>query len=372
MRYCRSCILPDTRPNLMIGDDGVCNACKSHGGKREVDWRGREALFRQLVDRARGMKRDYDCLIPVSGGKDSTWQTLKCLEYGLRPLTFSYAPPLRTALGRDNLDNLIELGVDHIDYRINPRIERTFLRRAFERYGNVGVPMHAAIFSIARILAARFRIPMIVWGEDSSVEYGGKKDEGEEYELNQAWLRKFGVNHGACVDDWIDDELTREAMFAYSGVPDEDLAAAGTISLFLGYFFEWDPETTRAAAMAAGMKARDDGPRVGYWNYADLDDELISVHHYLKWHKFGFTRLFDNLSVEIRNGRLTRPEAVEIVRASGDQTPDADIEAFCAFARMSRSSFDAVADGFRSPAVWTKADGVWRIPGFLIDDWVWR
>lgn len=372
MRYCRSCVLPDTRPNLTIGDDGVCDACRNHGGKASVDWEGRARLFSQFVARAKDMRRDYDCLIPVSGGKDSTWQTLKCLELGLRPLTFSYAPPLRTELGRANLDNLIGLGVDHIDYRVNPKVERAFLRRAFERRGNVGTPMHMAIFSIARLLAARFHIPMIVWGEDSSAEYGGSKDEGADYELNQAWLRKFGVSHGASVDDWVDDQLTREAMFPYAGVDDETLAASGVVSLFLGYFFPWDPEATRAAAVAAGMRVREDGPRVGYWNYADLDDELISVHHYLKWHKFGFTRLFDNLAVEIRNGRISRAEAVEIIRQAGDQTPNADIEAFCAFVGYSRAEFDAVADGFRNPAIWTRDGGVWRMPGFLIEDWEWR
>lgn len=371
MRYCRSCVLPDTRPNLVIGKDGMCNACASHRGKAAVNWEGREALFRQLVARARSLKRPYDCLIPVSGGKDSTWQTLKCLEYGLRPLTYSYAPPLRTELGRSNLDNLIELGVDHIDYRVNPKIERAFLRRAFERFGNIGVPMHTAIFSVARILAHRFCIPMIVWGEDSAVEYGGSRDDGDDYVLNEAWLKKFGVGHGTGVEDWIDEELTREALFAFSGASDAELAENDTISVFLGYFFPWDPETTRSAAVGAGMRVREDGPRIGYWNYADLDDQLISVHHHLKWYKFGFTRLFDNLSVEIRNGRMTREQAIDIIRSTGDQTPHDDINAFCAFTGLSRGQFDQTAERFRNPAVWRKGVAGWHIPGFLIEDWAW-
>src|SRR5262252_3830168 len=164
MQYCAACVLPDTRPNLVIGPGGICNACESHKGKVHVDWTRREAIFRDVVARAKERSRGYDCLVPVSGGKDSTWQTIKCLEYGLNPLTFSYAPPLRTELGRANLENLIKLGVDHVDYRINPDTERSFLLKSFERFGNCGTPMHTAIFSLARMLACKFRIPLIVWG----------------------------------------------------------------------------------------------------------------------------------------------------------------------------------------------------------------
>ncbi len=371
MKYCNHCVLPDSRPNLVLHADGECNACKSHRAKAEVDWGQRQATFRKLVDYAKQQNRPYDCLIPVSGGKDSTWQTLKCLEYGLRPLTFSYAPPLRTEIGRRNLENLINIGVDHIDYRINPNVEKAFLLKAFERYGTVGTPMHTAIFSIARILAHRFEIPLIIWGEDSSVEYGGEKDDGEDYEMNESWLKKFGVGHGTTVDDWLGDDLTREAMFAYAGVSEKALQDNGTLAVFLGYFFPWDPETTRDAAVAAGMRVAEGPANLGYWNYADLDDVLISVHHYLKWYKFGFTRIFDNLSVEIRNGRLRRDEAIDIIRATGDQTPHGDIEAFCAFTNISEARFTEIADTFRSPQIWSFDNGRWHIPGFLVKDWAW-
>lgn len=371
LKYCRSCVLPDSRPNLIIGEDGECNACKSHRTKPDIDWTRRERLFRELIGHAKAKGRPYDCLIPVSGGKDSTWQTLKCLEYGLVPLTFSYAPPLRTDLGRRNLDNLINLGVDHVDYRINPAVEKEFLRRGLERYGNIGTPMHTAIFSIARILAHRFEIPLIIWGEDSSAEYGGSKDEGKDYELNQSWLKKFGVGHGTSVEDWLGGALNSQNMFAYGGVPDSLLKDSDTTAVFLGYFFPWDPENTRNAAVSVGMQVLEGAARVGYWNYADLDDELISVHHYLKWFKFGFSRIFDNLSVEIRNGRLSRAEAIEIIRSTGDQTPHEDLEAFCRFTGLSRAQFNETAERFRNHDVWVFENGRWRIPGFLIDDWTW-
>ena len=124
--FCQECILPDTRPNLEIGEDGVCTACFSHRTKESIDWPGRVEAFREIVEQAISRTERYDCVIPVSGGKDSTWQVLKCLEYGLTPLAVTWRPPGRTELGQRNLDNLVQLGVDHIDYQINPSIESRF------------------------------------------------------------------------------------------------------------------------------------------------------------------------------------------------------------------------------------------------------
>ena len=130
MKWCRSCILPDTRPNLTLDADGVCNACRNHGTKRQIDWNARAAALRDAVATAKAAASGYDCLIPVSGGKDSTWQTVKCLELGLKPLAVTWRPPGRTAIGQRNLDNLIGLGVDHIDYSIDPEVERKLMLKA--------------------------------------------------------------------------------------------------------------------------------------------------------------------------------------------------------------------------------------------------
>jgi hypothetical protein len=120
-----------------------------------------------------------------------------------------------------------------------------------------------------------------------------------------------------------------------------------------------------------GFRRAAGGARTGYYDYADIDDDFISIHHWMKWYKFGFTRLFDNLSLEIRNGRMTRDAAVDIVRRTGDQTPRADIASFCRFAGVSQEDFFAAAEVFRNRDVWTRRDGTWRIPGFLVDNWPW-
>lgn len=371
MRYCSRCILPDTRPGLAIGPDGMCNACRSHGEKRDIDWAARERAFCEVAERAKGRSAGYDCLIPVSGGKDSTWQVLTCLRYGLKPLAVTWKTPARTEIGARNLANLVSLGVDHIDYQISPKVESRFMLSAFERFGSTAIPMHMALFSIPLNLAARMRIPLVVWGENSAFEYGGREEERTGFAMTDEWLRRHGVTHGTTAADWVGDGLSAKDLAAYFGPTSDELAEAGVLAVFLGYYFEWDPERTLAAAKAHGFMPRAEGPKVGWYDYADIDCDFISIHHWLKWYKFGITRTFDNLSLEIRNGRMTRAEALDSLRARGDETPREDIARFCAFVGISEASFFEIAERFRSSEVWSREAGVWKIKDFIIPDWSW-
>ena len=374
MRWCRRCVLPDTRPNLVIGEDGVCNACLAHDTKSDIDWSGRRAAFEAVVANARRAASErsspYDCLIPVSGGKDSTWQVVKCLEAGLHPLAVTWRTPARTAIGAENLANLVSLGVDHIDYQVNPKVESRFMLEALKRYGDTGIPMHMALFNIPPTVAVRFRIPLVVWGENSAFEYGGPAEEQTGFRLDDAWRRKYGVMHGTKADDWIGPALSAADLTPYRGPSDRDLSEAGVLAIFLGYYLAWDVTESLRVAEENGFR-RAARPRTGLYDYADIDDDFISVHHHLKWLKFGFTRLFDNLALEIRNGRMKRDDALEVIRQRGDETPHDDIDAFCAFAGISRRECDELIEGWRNPEVWTERDGRWVIDDFLIEDWEW-
>lgn len=371
VRYCRNCILPETRPNIRFDDAGNCN-CATGDKKRSIDWPSREANFRRLASDLKERAARYDCVIPVSGGKDSTWQVAKALEYGLKPLCVTWRTPARNELGRANLENLIRLGVDHVDISINPRIERAFTLAAFERLGSPAIPMHMAIFAIPVDFALRFQVPMVLWGENSAFEYGGDDPETLGVELNRAWLLKYGVTNGTTSQDWVSNELPPREMSIYHWPTDEELRSAGVRAVFLGQFFQWDPVMTYLEAKKVGFKALEGKPKTGYYAFADVDDDfIITIHHWLKWHKFGFTRAWDNLSIEIRNGRLTREQAIEYLREAGEQTPHEEIEAFCQYTGITSARFFDIADKFRNPKVWTRRGGAWRIEDFLIDGWRW-
>ncbi|MBN2735002.1 MAG: N-acetyl sugar amidotransferase [Methanomicrobiaceae archaeon] len=372
MKYCSRCILPDTRPNLSLDSKGICNACRAHESRPVIDWVKREKAFLNVVENAKKRSEGYDCLIPVSGGKDSTWQVVKCLEYGLTPLAVTWKTPARTEIGAKNLANLISLGVDHIDYQINPKVERKFTYKSLMQYGSSAIPMHMALFNIPLKIAVKFNIPLVIWGENSAFEYGGTEEERTGFRLDSKWLKKYGITHGTTAKDWISPELSRKELTPYFGPSDDEMEKSGVLAVFLGYYFPWDPEITFDAARSHGFQVRKEGPKTGYYDYADIDDDFISIHHWLKWYKFGFTRLFDNLSLEIRNGRITREKAIQIVKEYGEQTPYEDINKFCKFIGITTEQFFSEIEKFRNPDIWVKKDGKWMIKDFIIPEWRWQ
>jgi len=188
--------------------------------------------------------------------------------------------------------------------------------------------------------------------------------------MDSAWLAKHSACREITLEDYISKELTEKELTPYKGPTDQELKGRGILSIFLGYYFQWDPAKTLAVAQEHGFKVSEKA-RTGYYNYADIDDDFISIHHYLKWYKFGFTRLFDNLSLEIRNNRITREKAVQIVKETGAQVPFEDIRKFCDYVGMSQKAFFEVIEKFRNPKIWVKRNGTWQMDGFLIPEWDW-
>lgn len=365
MRYCKKCVLPDSRPRLKLDAEGVCSACRSFEHRQVIDWNARERAFRDVVESAKRRSNGYDCVIPVSGGKDSTWQVATCLEYGLNPLCVTWRTPGRTPLGQRNLDNLISMGVDHIDFHINPDVEKAFTYKAMKKVGIPGLPMHMALLNIPLNIASKFGIPLMIWGENAASEYTGESMH-TGFRLDDEWIAKYGVTDGTTAVDWIDDELTRKKMTPYFGPAGE--SRSEVFGAFLGYYFAWDADAVYKVAKQHGFQGAEQA-KTGLYDYADIDDDFISVHHWFKWHKFGFTRLWDNLSLEIRNGRLSRDEAIRIIEETGDETPVEDIAKFCAFLGITTEHFHEIADSFRNPNLWRRDNGRWVMDGFLIKNW---
>lgn len=372
LKYCKKCLLPNTRPGIVIDEDGVSNVWKTARNEKDnINWTQREKAFQMVVENAKKNSNGYDCLIPVSGGKDSTWQVATCLEYGLNPLAVTWKTPARTDIGQKNLDNLVNLGVDHIDYQVNPKVEKKFMYKSLVKYGTPALPMHMALFNIPLKIAVKFQIPLVVWGENSAFEYGTTHEHLKGFELNRDWLSKYGVTHGTTAEDWISKDLTEQELTPYFGPSDEELKRENIRAIFLGYYFKWDTEKTLKEAKKNGFEVRKEGPKTGYYDYADIDDDFISIHHYIKWYKFGFTRLFDNLSIEIRNGRMSYNQAIEIIKHTGIQEPKEDIAKLCEFLEISESHFYEILETFRNKDIWKKKNGNWVIENFIIDDWNW-
>jgi hypothetical protein len=243
---------------------------------------------------------------------------------------------------------------------------------SLKKYGSTAIPMHMAIFNIPLNIAVKFEIPLIMWGENSAFEYGGTEDESKGFRLDEKWLRKYGVTHGTKASDWVSKNLSKKELTPYFGPSAKIIEENDIMAVFLGYYFPWDPETSLKIAKAHGFKEAEDGARTGYYDYADIDDDFISIHHYLKWYKFGFTRMFDNLSLEIRNGRISREDAISIIKEKGDDTPLDDIGKFCDFVNITEKQFFEIIEPFRNTDVWENKNDIWMIKDFLIKDWTWK
>jgi N-acetyl sugar amidotransferase len=371
IRYCSRCVLPDSRPGVELDNAGVCRGCRNAEVKKHIDWTARARAFRELAERAKKRARPYDCLIPVSGGKDSYWQVVTCLEHGLRPLCVSYVPPGRTALGERNLRNLLELDVDHLELRLSPSIERAFVDKAFRATAISGLVTHMAIYAYPVQVALAHDIPLIVYGENSAFEYGSDDESLMGARVDRRWRERFGVTAGTTARDWIDGTLTEQRLAALQLPPDEELAAREISAVFLGWYFPWDPQQSLAIARRHGFETRAQGPRVGHLDYVNIDDDMIAVHHHPKWHKFGITRTWDTLSIEIRFGRMTREDAIAFLKTRGDETPWDDIRVFADYLGMPVAEYFQILERFRNRELWTRDGDRWRIDGFLIPDYPW-
>jgi len=353
IKWCRLCVLPDTRPNLNFDKSGICSACLNHNKKSKINWNNRKTTLDKILITIKKKKGPYDCLIPVSGGKDSTWQTIKCLELGLKPLALTWKTPFRSKIGSQNLKNLIDLGVDHIDWTINPKLEKKIMLKALIDKGSTAILMHLAIFNIPRVVACKFKIPLIIWGENSAYEYSNEKNTDKNSDLDNRWLKKFSVTNNFKVNKTRENE-NRYSSFFLNDKSIKQKEISQVKSIFLGHFYKWDPVQINKFAKKSGFRNANK-PKTGYYNFADIDDEcIINIHHWLKWYKFGFTRVFDNLSLEIRNGRISRNKAIKILKKDKFKYPHKEIKKFTQYCGITTKKFFMIAEKFRNKKIWKK------------------
>ncbi len=364
IKWCKLCVLPNTRPNLNFNREGICSACINHKRKNIINWKGREKELKKILNSIKKKNKIYDCLIPVSGGKDSTWQTLKCLELGLRPLALTWKTPFRSEIGNKNLNNLINLGVDHIDWTINPKFEKKVLIEALKKKGSTAILMHMAIFNIPQMVASKFNIPLIIWGENSAYEYANEKNIAKNSTLTKDWFKKFGVTDNFKIDKSIKKNKGYSLLFQNSFLGKKTKVR----SIFLGHYYNWDPVKINNFVKKKGFK-NEKKPKVGLYNFADIDDEcLINIHHWLKWYKYGFTRIFDNLSLEIRNKRITRKQALTLLEKHKFEYPINEIKKFCRYCEISIVYFFKIIKNFRNKKIWKKnRNGKYFIQNFIIN-----
>lgn len=323
IKYCKKCAMPNTKPNLIFDDEGVCNACRNFENRVEIDWEQREKELKEILERYKSKdKSNWDCVIPVSGGKDSTYQVVKMLELGMNPLCVTATTCDLSEIGRKNLENIQNLGVDHIQLTSNRIVRKKLNRIGLLEVGDISWPEHVSIFTTPVRIAVNMNIPLIIWGENSQNEYGGPAASVDNNVLDRKWLEEFGGMLGLRVSDLIDQEgITKEQLIPYTYPSDEELKRVGVTGLFLGYYLPWDGYRNVLVAQANGFESWGKTIEGSAVDYENLDNYQMGIHDYFKFLKFGFGRASDLVSMHVRRGRLLRSEAMKIVKEHDGKFP---------------------------------------------------
>ncbi|HEY7609116.1 MAG TPA: N-acetyl sugar amidotransferase [Alphaproteobacteria bacterium] len=352
VQYCKKCLYPDTKPDLWFDAEGVCSACQAFAARQSVDWDARRRSFLEVADRFRSPDgSNYDCLVPCSGGKDSTYQVLRVKELGLNPLCVTATTDSLSEPGRRNIENLKRQGVDYIEVTTNPVVRRRINRLCLSQLGDISWPEHVTIFTVPVRVAVQMGVRLIVWGENPQNEYGGPAAATENNVLNRRWLEEFGGLLGFRVSDLVgQDGIETRDLIQYTYPSDAELMRAGVTGTFLGFYFPWDGWANALIAQAHGFETLSGMVEGSLANYENLDNHQTGIHDYFKYLKFGFGRATDIACSHIRRGRIRRDDAARLVALHDGKFPwtylGRPIEDILAEIDMSFDEFITICDRF--------------------------
>lgn len=329
MNRCRLCVMPDTRPDTHFVD-GICSACISHAKRKTIDWDARRQALLRILENTPRNGSGFDCIVPSSGGKDSHWQVLELIALGAKPLVVTATTCHETGIGKDNIENLARYA-STLQYRPNRRVRKILNRAGLELVGDISWPEHVSIFTTPFRAALETGIPLIFYGENPQEAYGGPPGTDEALQMTRRWVSEFGGFLGLRPSDLVGYEIP-------DGIPTEPItpagrklqavdldeymppdpgaiARAGVRAYFLGQFLQWDSRKNANRAVDAGMQYWHYRPsEANWWVFENLDNAQTGLHDHMMFLKYGYGRACAQLSVDVRTGKLTRREALELVR----------------------------------------------------------
>jgi len=383
VEFCSQCVISNQRPSstVEVGSgkldkkvtiafkDGICSACAFAAEKSSnINWQDRENRLRELLGKFRKSDGNYDVIVPGSGGKDSafTAHVLK-YKYGMNPLTVTWAPHVYTDIGWENFSNWMHIGgLDNILYTPNGKLHRLLTRLAFFNLLHPFQPFIIGQRVIGPAMAARFGVNLVMYGENQA-EYGNAIEENQIPTMNPAFYSscdsmdlKFG---GVCLRDIISEHSFSLGDFApYIPPKREVLEDAGVEVHYLGYYLRWDPQECYYYAVEhTGFQPNPIRTEGTYSKYSSIDDKIDPFHYYTTLIKFGLGRASYDASQEIRNGKITREEGVNLVRKFDSEFPSKYFKDFLEYIDCSEEEFYATVDRYRSPHLWQNQGGDWQL-----------
>ena len=362
MKFCKKCLYPSTKPQLQFDERGICSACNNYKLKDEVDWGKKKVDLLHILDKYKSKDGSkYDCIIPVSGGKDSTFQTYTIKEtFGLNPLAVNFHTHDQTEIGRKNLENLKQLGVDCIEFSPNPIVYSKLAKFGLVELGDFQWPEHIGIFTVPVQVAVRYKIPLIIWGENPQLEYGQPTNIDTDTILDREWNEKNG---GYFLDKIKPKDMTKygfktKELIPYIYPSDDDIRRIGVTGIFLGSYIKWDLFKQLDFVKELGFSENDELKEGTYDKWENLDVYFTVFHDYFKFLKYGFGRTTDHASIEIRYERITREQGIELVKKYEGKIPRKYLDKFLKSADISEQEFHDICDKFTNKEIFlTNEDG---------------
>lgn len=382
MRYCTKCWYPDTKPDLFFNGEGVCNSCTAYEARKNIDWVQREKDFSDLSFIQRSKKKVYDCVVPVSGGKDSTYQVIKCLAYGMKPLAVCATTCHLSKLGRENLDNISILGVDLVEVTFNKQLRKKINKYTLQTIGDISWIEHVLIFTVPIREAMMRGIDLVVYGENPQNQYGGPEDAQNKAFMDSQWLSEYGGLNGLRVSD-VRARFTDDSVHVLGR--DFNLLSLGSFSkelapkcIFLGHYFPWSGYQNYKTAKNHGFKTSwgkecytlpyVEGSGIIYEN---LDNHQTGIHDYFKYLKFGFGRATDIANSYIKEGMYSRGIALSHIKMHDGKYPSTylgkSLEEILSNIDMTIDEFNEIVNQFANKDLFTVGKNHNPIPKFKLE-----
>jgi N-acetyl sugar amidotransferase len=345
MKYCGRCLQPDTRPNTKFTLSGVCPACDYFEQLQLVDWQERYEILQDLLTGiSRKTGQSFDCIIGVSGGKDSTRQALWVRDkLGLKPLLacLCYPPEQVTERGVVNISNLIELGFDTVLSAPAPGTWKMLMKESFAKFTNWARSTELALFSSVPQLAIRYNIPLILWGENPGLQLGDLKTLGSTgYDGNN--LRFMNTLSGGGLEWMLEEGIPTKELIPFQYPDSSEFDEHGLQIVYLGWFLgDWSLINNASYSGLNGLDFRiDTAENTGdLYGVSALDEDWVGLNQMIKYYKFGFGRTTDYVNEEIRLSRISREEAISLVEQFDDCCSDEYIKSFCDYIGITFEQF---------------------------------
>ncbi len=357
MKYCKKCVMPSTKPQIKFDRFGICEACNFHKKKNSVNskginWKKRNDEFNKLIKKIKSKKAPlYDVCVPVSGGKDSITQVNYLLNKGLRILCVNVDYGIKTEIGVKNLDLVTKMGAHLNIYRPSKILQRKIIKISFKDYGDPDLLSHCLVHGYPIRLAIQLNIPMVLLGENSAYEYSGEKQINEK-KMSDAYFKYYAYNSGITPKQFGKKyNIDYKHLIPYE-LPKKNLLKK-TNAVFSSYFFNWSSEKNLKIANKYGFKSLKKPGEGTYRNYVGIDEKINRVHQYLKLLKFGYGRGTDHACEDIRNKKISRIKAINLVKKY-DRVPLSEyfVKDFCAFLKISKKDFYKVLNKYTNKKIW--------------------